>query len=73
MYPVATVIAPGLLGALVLAWLIRIRQRHHGSELAAAADAFRVEPLSTDFINMASVKVAGSRQRPAWHNRRTTE
>ena len=58
MDPVTLVLVPGLLGGLVFALLFaRLRQRRPGSE--PPPDAFRNQPLSTDVINMAHIRVAG--------------
>ena len=58
MDPVTVIVLPGFLGGLVLALVVnRFRQRHHTGAAPVAAD--RVRPLSTDVINMASIRVAG--------------
>jgi len=58
MDPVTLVLVPGLLGGLVFALLFaRLRRRRSGSE--PPPDAFRNQPLSTDVINMAHIRVAG--------------
>jgi hypothetical protein len=58
MDPVTLIVVPGFLGGIVLAlFVIRLRQRDHTGEIPA--DAYRVQPLSTDVINMARIQVAG--------------
>jgi Na+/serine symporter len=56
--PVTWIVVPGFVGGLVIALVIGMLQRraHAGS---AADQAFRREPLSTDVINMAHIRVAG--------------
>ena len=56
MDPVTLIVVPGLLGGLVIALLFI---RLHGRATDAASDAFAGEPLSTDVINMARIRVAG--------------
>ena len=57
MDPVTLVVVPGFVGGLALALLVmRLNQRSHRR---GASDLFRVEPLSTDVINMAHIRVAG--------------
>jgi hypothetical protein len=56
MDPVAIMLVPGLLGGLVVAFVIWLRQRRSG---AASSDVFLRTRLSTDVINMASIRVAG--------------
>lgn len=58
MDPVTTILVPGFLGGLVIAALVVLWQRHQGSAPSVIAP-YRREPLSTDVINMASIKVAG--------------
>ena len=50
----ATVLMTGILGGAVIAWLLHRVDRH-----AAVPVPTRTEPLSTDIINAAHVKVAG--------------
>lgn len=58
MDPVTLIVVPGFLGGIVVALVvIRLRQRPHTG--AVPADAYRVQPLSTDVINMAHIRVAG--------------
>jgi len=57
MDPVTLVVVPGFLGGLVIAlFFIRLQR---GRQTRASADAFSGEPLSTDVINMARIRVAG--------------
>ena len=58
MDPVVLVVVPGLLGGLVIALAVFLRQRP-GSHTSSLAAPTRSEPLSTDIINAASIKVAG--------------
>ena len=53
--PVAVVLIPGVLGGLVMAWLILRLQRPGGS---TSSDPFAGMP-ATDLINMAHIRVAG--------------
>jgi hypothetical protein len=57
MDPVVLVVVPGFLGGLVIALAVFLLQRRpsRGSSLASAPS----QPLSTDIINAASIKVAG--------------
>lgn len=55
--PVTWVLVPGLLGGLVIALAIFKLQRR--GQTAASDDAFTREPLSTNVINMARIRVAG--------------
>lgn len=58
MDPVTFTVVPGLLGGIVLALvLFRLHRQHHTN--LTPADARRTQPLSTDVINMSSIKVAG--------------
>lgn len=57
MDPVILVVVPGFLGGLVIALAVFLRQRR-GSQAASLAPS-RPQPLSTDIINAASIKVAG--------------
>lgn len=56
--PVIMIVVPGFVGGLIIALIIGMLQRraHAGS---AADRAFEREPLSTDVINMAHIRVAG--------------
>ena len=57
MDPVTLVVVPGLLGGLVLAFLIvRLSGRR---QTGSHPRIVRTEPLSTDVINMARIRVAG--------------
>lgn len=58
MDPVTLVIVPGFLGGLVIAAIVFLLQRrsHGGSVVTLPPDG---QPLSTDIINAASIKVAG--------------
>ena len=58
MDPVVLVVVPGFVGGLVIALAVFLLQRRpsRGSSLAASAPS---QPLSTDIINAASIKVAG--------------
>lgn len=58
MDPVTTILVPGFLGGLVIAALVILWQRRHGHAPSIAVP-YRRDPLSTDVINMASIKVAG--------------
>jgi hypothetical protein len=55
--PVTLVLAPGVLGGLVIAWLIARVQRR--SSTPASTDAFSRNGRSSDVINMAHIRVAG--------------
>ena len=57
MDPVTLVVIPGFLGGLVIALVVLLLQRRGGQHpsLVMRKDL----PLSTDVINMASIKVAG--------------
>jgi hypothetical protein len=54
MDPATSLMIPGVLGGLIVALLLRRMNRQ-----PAVPVPFRPEPLSTDVINMAHVKVAG--------------
>lgn len=56
MDPVTLVVVPGFLGGLVIALLFI---RRHGRPTDAAASGSAGEPVSTDVINMARIRVAG--------------
>ena len=56
MDPVTLIVVLGFLGGVVIALLFI---RLHGRPTDAASDAFAGEPLSTDVINMARIRVAG--------------
>lgn len=58
MDPVTLVIVPGVLGGLVIAVLFFLLQRRN-TDPHAVTVPFRKDPLSTDVINMSSIKVAG--------------
>ena len=58
MDPVTLVIVPGLIGGIVVAVLFSWWQRRNSSSPPVAMPVRR-EILSTDVINMASIKVAG--------------
>ena len=55
--PVTWVVVPGLFGGLLMAFVIGALQRRGRS--GGAERAFDKEPLSTDVINMARIRVAG--------------
>lgn len=57
MDPVTLIVVPGFLGGIVIALLFIRLQR--GSRNPAPNDPFEREPLSTDVINMARIRVAG--------------
>ena len=56
--PVTAVVVPGILGGFVIAALIVLmsRRRH---QVPTVVLPYRPLPISTDVINMASIKVAG--------------
>ena len=56
--PVTAVVVPGFLGGLVIAAIIVLleRRRH---EVPSVVLPYRPLPISTDVINMASIKVTG--------------
>ena len=57
MEPIVLIVVPGFLGGLVIAWLfIRL---HQGRPIRPDTGPFANEPLSTDVINMARIRVAG--------------
>lgn len=57
MDPITLIVVPGFLGGIVMALLfIRLRRK---SRNRAPDDPFGREPLSTDVINMARIRVAG--------------
>ncbi len=58
MNPVMLIIVPGFLGGLVIALIVIMIQRRRTSD-ASVVMPHRLEPLSTDMINMAHIKVAG--------------
>lgn len=58
MDPVVLVVVPGLLGGLVIALAVFLRQRR-GSDPSSLAPPATSQPLSTDIINASSIKVAG--------------
>ena len=55
--PVTWIVVPGFVGGLLIAFVIGALQRRGRS--GAAERAFNKEPLSTDVINMAHIRVAG--------------
>ena len=57
MDPVVLVGVPGVLGGLVIAAVIVVRQRR-SNEISSLAST-QSPPVSTDIINVASIKVAG--------------
>jgi hypothetical protein len=57
MDPVTAVLIPGLLGGLLLATIIV--WLHRRAHTPAVVMPYRPLPISTDVINMASIKVAG--------------
>jgi hypothetical protein len=59
MNPVMVILVPGVLGGLALAALYLAWQRRHPSAPPLTAAPYRGQPLSTDAINMSSIKVAG--------------
>ena len=58
MDPATTVLAIGLLGGCVIASIILLLQ-HRAHEAPTVVVPYRPLPLSTDVINMASIKVVG--------------
>ena len=57
--PVTAVLIPGFLGGLlVAAFIVALRSRSHHDD--AVVMPYRPLPISTDVINMASIKVAGA-------------
>lgn len=58
MDPVTMIIVPGFLGGLVFAVVVLALQRRSTASRPTPRP-YRREPLSTDVINMASIKVAG--------------
>lgn len=58
MDPVTLVVVPGFLGGLVIAAVVLLLQRR-GTRTPSVVVPYRPAPLSTDVINMASIKVAG--------------
>ena len=58
MDPVVLVLVPGLIGGLVIALAVFVRQRRRSGVSSLAAPA-SPQPLSTDIINASSIKVAG--------------
>lgn len=56
MDPVTLVVVPGFLGGLAIAFFVA---RHRASTPVGASDVFTRQPLSTDVINMARIKVVG--------------
>ncbi|MDQ3487730.1 MAG: hypothetical protein M3468_08360 [Acidobacteriota bacterium] len=58
MDPVLLIGVPGVLGGLVIALVMFLRQRR-GSHIPSLGASIPTRPLSTDVINAASIKVAG--------------
>lgn len=57
MEPIVMIVAPGFIGGLLVAWLFfRLHQRRPSRPDTAP---LRDEPISTDVINMARIRVAG--------------
>src|SRR3990172_5924068 len=57
MEPIVLIVVPGFIGGLVIGWLfIRL---HQGRPIRPDTGPFVNEPLSTDVINMARIRVAG--------------
>jgi hypothetical protein len=57
--PVTAVLIPGFLGGLlVAAFIVGLRSRSHQADQVVMP--YRPLPISTDMINMASIKVAGA-------------
>jgi hypothetical protein len=57
--PVTAVLVPGFLGGLLVAALI-VGLRAHSQHDDQVVMPYRPLPISTDMINMASIKVAGA-------------
>lgn len=57
MDPVTAVLVPGLIGGLVIAAGILLQ--HRRAHAPSVVLPYRPLPISTDVINMASIKVAG--------------
>ena len=57
MDPVTLVVIPGFLGGLVIALVVRLLQRRDGPQPSVVVREHL--PLTTDVINMGSIKVAG--------------
>jgi hypothetical protein len=55
--PVTLVLVPGVLGGLIVAWLVFRLQRR--SSTAVSTDAFTRNGRASDVINMAHIRVAG--------------
>ena len=58
MDPVSMIVVPGFLGGLIIALVVFLRQRG-SSRNSSLSRSVQAEPLSTDIINMSSIKVAG--------------
>ena len=58
MDPVTAVLVPGLLGGCVIAAVILLLQ-HRQDHTPTVVVPYRPLPISTDVINMASIKVVG--------------
>jgi hypothetical protein len=56
--PVLMIVVPGFLGGLVIALVVFLRQRR-SLRRPPLMGPVHTEPLSTDIINMSSIKVAG--------------
>jgi hypothetical protein len=58
MDPVSMIVVPGFLGGLIIALVVFLRERG-SSRKSSLSRSVQAEPLSTDIINMSSIKVAG--------------
>jgi hypothetical protein len=58
MDPVIGILVPGFVGGLVIAAVVLLLQRRRGSAESVVMP-YRRDPVTTDIINMASIKVAG--------------
>ena len=58
MDPVSLIGVPGVLGGVVVALVIFLRQRR-GSHISSLGGSTPARPLSTDIINASSIRVAG--------------
>ena len=56
MEPLVIILVPGVLGGLAMAAVFLL---FRGRSTRPSASAQRLDPISTDIINMASIKVAG--------------
>ena len=57
MAPLVIVLVPGIIGGLVVAAVVVLRQRLGANQPLAAPR--HLDPISTDIINVSSIKVAG--------------